>query len=514
MKKFKVLVKSGPQSENLLREFKNIDKKDVIAQGDDFTVSFEFELEYSGERCKDSSDRETEYTDPCEDESEREYQEELGREDFDINVLSEEMILGIMEEIAETSPPMDSGAKSAFGHEEQDLLKFAIDNLFSKVDWRDDIERNSSYTQGTLDLNEGKVLEYFQTNFNLLEDFWKKYGQFIEKKWNRNSNETTQIFEQFFEFVDAGIERRRDDYATEYWQEWCQNQVPEPIENFDDDNNNCDGPNYDEQGEEYLEEEFRQYFPRFYRLWSSEIIFTHDGSLSYGTEMKISDYRKYLEGIQETFQFLDDFYQDYDNQNMWKMNKKTGLHTNVGFSGADAVEDWNPLKGLLFLSYDFANKGWDDRKGNYYTKDLKARFIEVLKNGRFGGVESNVILSKSPQMLVNLAEGELNKILQRTSEKYFGFNITKIGSRHPYIEFRMPGGKVAKDDLKNAVLYYAYIVKLCTDPGYKHEEYTKKLTGFLVEILEDLKVERQRSELQYRKRTFIDKKKASKLDNK
>ena len=67
--------------------------------------------------------------------------------------------------------------------------------------------------------------------------------------------------------------------------------------------------------------------------------------------------------------------------------------------------------------------------------------------------------------------------------KSIGFNITHLGEGGTRVEFRYPGGPdVTAEKIDTATLYYAWLVLLAVEPGYKEEEYKKKLTRTLNKI--------------------------------
>ena len=60
-----------------------------------------------------------------------------------------------------------------------------------------------------------------------------------------------------------------------------------------------------------------------------------------------------------------------------------------------------------------------------------------------------------------------------------GFGITQLDD-YNYIEFRYPGGRTLNyENMRDATLYYAHLVKLAADPGYRGGEFLTKMIGFV-----------------------------------
>ena len=118
----------------------------------------------------------------------------------------------------------------------------------------------------------------------------------------------------------------------------------------------------------------RDNFPNFMDKYENTLDFTEDGSLTCGVEFK-QDNPPYMVGLDAAIQYLEDFFDEYDNQSVLRMSPATGLHTNIGYIGAEGqmTEDYNLFKALMFLNHTYATKGvgFPSRERSGWTGDLK-----------------------------------------------------------------------------------------------------------------------------------------------
>lgn len=189
----------------------------------------------------------------------------------------------------------------------------------------------------------------------------------------------------------------------------------------------------------------------------------------------------YFNGIKESFNYLDDFYNLYNKQKTFIFSGRTGLHTNIGYK---TNKNWNLIKGYLLFNEDkMGYRGYEMRKFNDFSISYKKQFEEKvsyycskIKNFSHNYIVNNI--EKLSSDLTNLLELTVYEI----GEKNVGFNITKT-KKFNYIEFRHPGGNVKKEDLKEQTLHYANIVLACIDTEYRKKDYIKKLINFLSRFL-------------------------------
>ena len=228
-----------------------------------------------------------------------------------------------------------------------------------------------------------------------------------------------------------------------------------------------------------------EYLPNFMREYEDKLKFEDDQSLINGVEFSM-DNPMYMTGIDEAFRFLELFFSDLNKQNNFRMDRRTGLHTNIGYlKDGEPVGSYNVMKALLALNHDFAMKGFEDRKGSRWASDIKEVILKSLGQGfaesRPSTLKDTVKKLKShPDLPRALRDIDLQvQNLVPYNPKAFGFNIAYIDDRK-YIEFRYPGGtEPTLEKMKEATLYYCHLVRQAADPEYKKREYYKKFIGLV-----------------------------------
>ena len=242
----------------------------------------------------------------------------------------------------------------------------------------------------------------------------------------------------------------------------------------------------DKDGDLY--ELMEEHFPRFMEKWADQLKFEPDGSLRNGIEFSMDD-PKFMTGLDTAFEFLKDFFFDYNRQDNFQFDVNTGLHTNIGYLDDDGEshKDYNLMKALLFLNHDFAFKEFGQRKGTQWATDLKSDIVEKIekafKQDRTRFKDLAMKLYKEDKL------DELGRELSRFVDNYapsnpksLGFNIRYI-DRLGYVEFRYPGGRQPTlEKMKKATLYYAYVIKQAVDPTYKKKEYEQKLVKLMINL--------------------------------
>ena len=247
--------------------------------------------------------------------------------------------------------------------------------------------------------------------------------------------------------------------------------------------------NYQPEGEDGdFYEMMEEHFPRFMSKWADQLKFEPDGSLRNGIEFSMDD-PKFMTGLDTAFEFLKDFFFEYNRQDNFQFDVNTGLHTNLGYLDDDGEshKEYNLMKALLFLNHDFAFKEFGQRKGTQWAGDLKSDIVEKIekefKQDRSRFKDLAMKLYKEDKL------DELGRELSRFVDNYapsnpksLGFNIRYI-DRLGYVEFRYPGGREPTlEKMKKATLYYAYVIKQAVDPTYKKKEYEQKLVKLMVNL--------------------------------
>lgn len=220
---------------------------------------------------------------------------------------------------------------------------------------------------------------------------------------------------------------------------------------------------------EYLEGKFRENLPNFYQKYKDIIKFELDNTLDRGIE--ISN-KKYFNDINNLIEMIEDFYNDFNNQNYWILNDKTGIHINIG---PKDKSNFNIIKGLLFLSdmgddpFIFKNMEW--RKNSKFCGSLLSSLVTDKSTiSKCDGLEINQI--------EEILNKRLNELITEIGYKNFGVNIVPI-KKFNYIEYRYPGGTIDKDTLINKVLYFTYVTYQMCHSDFERKEYIKKLYKFI-----------------------------------
>ncbi len=310
--------------------------------------------------------------------------------------------------------------------------------------------------------------------------FFKRLGTWLEKAAEEYITNTSQEnWEEYRDNPEGYLESMGYEWEDQF-NEWWENNWEYYVEG------SGGGDPYDNVNQ-LLEE----HLPNFWSKWGDQLDTKPDLSLprNHNVEL-VNSTPMYMDGLDEAFEFLEDFFDDFDAQDNFKFTSKTGLHTNIGYLRTDdegekhRMNDYNVLKGLLFLNHEFALKNFEERKGSSWAGDLKAdaiKHIQDLFQKEKIGTDKRLTqtwLSKN----FNLFEKTINDIVLQYSKNMYskgiGFNITYVKSRG-YIEFRYPGNEVTYEKMKDATLYYAHIVKTTADDDYKKEEYMKKLVSFV-----------------------------------
>lgn len=226
---------------------------------------------------------------------------------------------------------------------------------------------------------------------------------------------------------------------------------------------------YEEDFLKYLSIKVKEYFPKLWKKYKDNLECVMDMTLDKGIEIK---QKTYIDGINNSIEFLNDFFNEFNNQTYWKFTDKTGLHINIGYDKRGVK--WNVVKGMVLLK--------DLKMGSipFVYKDMIWRMNTSFTDSIFSQLE----LDKSKINLSDIETSEkyitrmINITMKRFGPKHFGFNISKI-KKDKYVEFRYIGGIIDEKLIVNKMLYFCYIVYLMTTPEYKRKEYLKALYKFV-----------------------------------
>ena len=290
--------------------------------------------------------------------------------------------------------------------------------------------------------------------------------------------------------VSNAVEKHVEEEADAQYQEYQE----DPIDYLE--NMGFEMDQFERQDEDEFDprELLTEAFPNFMAEYEDQLKFEKDGSLNNGIEFSMDD-PVYMTGLDEAFKFLNLFFEDYNNQDTFRFDTNTGLHTNIGYldEDGDEITDYNLIKTMLFLNNDFAFKGFENRKGTRWAGDLKAIFKREIEDQLGSPARSTYGFNEWKDSIFDLyKEGKFDELEEKLSSlvrsfapsnpKSIGFNLHYIGNRG-YVEFRYPGGdSPTLEKMKSTTLYYAHLIKLAVDKSYKRKEFLKKLVKMMVNL--------------------------------
>lgn len=429
---------------------------------------------------------------------------EFNRQDKDfINNLSDYFTLSIEYELVcdielDDEPVLetDDDVNRALGYvKDQTLLDMSRGKLGYKFD------DSYKFTRKRLEENERRMFSENETS---------KMGKLKLRKLHQQY--TTWSWVNFFidwilskvdpdddEITDKRINKEYDNHVDDY----IVSIILKNLDNF-----------IFNQNMGWLIDTLEEKMPNFYKKWGHTFKYELEGDVDKKRILEFSS-KTYLRGLNECFEQIDDFYQEFENQDVWKMDmKRTALHINIG-----VTEDlkWNPLKGLVLMGdmnrehktpFVFSNIMW--RLNNRFTqslldgirrnltgeinRDYETRDKEALWNLGFRHkdrlathkyhIQQNI--DKLDMHNVPEVENFLNPYLIKANKdfyiKEFGIKLVELESSPGYVEFRYVGGEVDKDLFKDKILYFCYIIYLMTNDDYKKKDYYKRLYKYVEDI--------------------------------
>jgi len=267
-----------------------------------------------------------------------------------------------------------------------------------------------------------------------------------------------------------------------------------------------------EQNMDFLRKKMVEYLPDFTKKWGNSFKYELEGDLDKKRILEFSS-KSFLTGLNQCFEQIDDFYNEFDKQTFWGMdNERTALHINIGMNKSKIK--WNPLKGLVLMS-DMNRERKTPFVFNNILWRINNRFCNSLLDGimrNISGEIENDYKTKDKVILWNLGFRHKDRLdkhkeyLQRNIDKLdlhnireleeffnhfmikankdfyikeFGIKLTELEHDPKYVEFRYVGGVISKELLKSKLLYFCYIVYLMTDTEYKKKEYHKRVYKFI-----------------------------------
>jgi hypothetical protein len=258
----------------------------------------------------------------------------------------------------------------------------------------------NAIAQTMLDLKRGKTLGAY----GFAEVKWD------ETKFRENEKSMLDNTPNFDSLTNKKKKTLHKEYKTWTWFQSFLDELTSLID-FDDQietAENLDEDNFDDdlekiianrfsyniqlfgfmQNIEYLKEKAEEHLPNFWKNWSHTFKYELEGDVDKQRILELSP-KTYVKGISQGIKQLEDFYNDFENQDYWYFNNRTALHINVGVT---SKVRWNPIKGLLLMGdygreekeqmgkTPYVFKGIEWRYGNRFTGSL----IDAIKKNLKG----------------------------------------------------------------------------------------------------------------------------------
>jgi hypothetical protein len=364
-----------------------------------------------------------------------------------------------------------------------------------------------------LDMKRGKAASY---------KYDPSKTDFDEKEVKRFIDDTLN---NIFLFIEAEESGEVYDYP-DMWKDW---------ENYDDyvldyvlNPNNYDdeveirvieflGNNFlvfnEMQNIKYLIDKVKENLPKFYKKYHETFKYELEGDAGKQRILEFSP-KTYLNGLDDAFEQINLFFDEFEKQDYWYFNERTALHVNIGVNKKVKI---NPLKGLILMSdmdrdkkipYVFKNIG--HRMNNRFVGSMIDGLFRLLSGDIYKDLEHpdpiyrlntkefrnwkelkkyKGYLKKNIESLdmhdIPKLEDFLNTLLIKSNTdfylKEFGLNIAYINKSN-YVEFRFVGGNVSRELLLDKLIYFCYLFYSMTDPEYKKQSYHKRLYKFVDRI--------------------------------
>lgn len=337
----------------------------------------------------------------------------------------------------------------------------------------------------------------------LIDNILTEISQYGDINWKR------KILLKYRDYVDRALEEFIDERIENFESDpvsWLEEMGYEEDQWFPNSEHYSEASQRDCNKEDLKHKLWRE-LPNFMDKYEDTLKFEKDGSLQCGIEFSHGrDFNKtydegnepklYMVGLESAIKYLEDFFRDYNNQDVFTFTEGTGLHTNIGYMKEDGSqeEEYNLFKALIFLNHTYATRGvgFPRREHSHWATDLKKpalnniiKFLEKLpKDSDLRDTLTKkkfmkLYLSRNFEELSDTLTAKVRETARNIGSKSIGFNINYLQNQK-YIEFRYPGNmNVTLETMIKALKYYAFIVKAAADPEFKKREYIKDLVGFI-----------------------------------
>lgn len=226
---------------------------------------------------------------------------------------------------------------------------------------------------------------------------------------------------------------------------------------------------------------FERNFINFIREFGTNITYHYDETLVDGLEIVN---KQPFTSIRKAKNYINLFFDDFEQQSDWIFNHKTSIHVNIGVK----KKKWNIVKGVIMISDDYSIKNIEFRKYSGFCNSIKNEIFDLwvrkLKHNYLNSeLDDNNIKQIEKEFETNILS------LTRNMPKHYGINFSNLEKKN-YIEFRFIGEsdtyysdwkKVNQKLVIDKMMYFLYIVYLMTS-NYKQKDYYHKLMNFVTKI--------------------------------
>ena len=218
-----------------------------------------------------------------------------------------------------------------------------------------------------------------------------------------------------------------------------------------------------EQNMGNLKDMMKEYLPKFTKKWGKTFKYELEADADKQRILEFSS-KTYLKGLNKCFEQLNDFYDDFEKQDFWKMNNRTALHVNIGVKNKKIK--WNPIKGLVLM-----NDMNRDKKTPFVFSDIQWRLTSRFTQSLLDGIKRNLT-------------GEIEEDYIRTPEfTDLEKKAAKRGVTLPaYLNFLLDKGKISDEEYNNLMSELTLKYNL----GFRHKDRLGTHKEFIEKNIEKL----------------------------
>lgn len=217
----------------------------------------------------------------------------------------------------------------------------------------------------------------------------------------------------------------------------------------------------------------------FWNEHGPDLKIEQESSLALGLEIS---HLIWCDGIKEANEFLESFFESFDDQSQLFFDETCGFHVNISHPHGQ----YNLVKGIVMLNENRIHELFPTRKNNRHCTSIRKTLVGRARHG----IQdlSNTQKEELKLKLISdtkAAEAFFSGHLEFVSKmRRFGMNFQSIFTAPPKeqrIEFRYPGGCTNLDDMMEVTSLFIEIIEemVFDEPS---EEYDKALRNLIEEV--------------------------------